>query len=390
MKRSYQRLLKGIRSDSSLIQLAEQGMSPAEFREYVITMFSPFVVNKDSLEEFAVPTLVPDAVVLSRLCSGAWSRKMLSRVLKDHRTAAISDEHACFTGYGEWELQVQRGLSDYWSAFQLEIEKKDELPLEEFTHEVARIVAVLIEASLKPMLKELLLIVRIREARSNPLKGLPGLKLGTLVGELVDTSGYPDLFAPPPWRLRLNQWRNICQHYSFEIEGNKIIAHYGTYPERRQVTLSRSGLFRAAAKCIQVFEIIKIGRTIAILENRRKIQPHLPLVSLRPEQEVLELACGLATVGFEVSDVLLEDRSVHAVVRDLTKQPPEERMLHASQFVYEVWRHLPRDSVSVEFRDWFGRAKLTTTARGVDCQAVAEERMPLSDLAHRVVFLRHD
>lgn len=371
------------------MRLAEQGMSSAQFKEHVITLFSPFFLNKGLLEEFAVPLLVPDAVTLSRLYTDPWSNSMLSRVLAEHRSAAASNESACFAGYGTWEPHVRRGLSKYWSGFQLEIEKKDELPLEEFAQEVAGNMGLVIEASLKPMLKELLLMVRIRTAKPNPTRDLPRMNLGMVVGKLIDTSGYPELFAPPPWELRLNQWRNICQHYSLEVQGDRIVGHYGKSPSQRKITLSRSGFFAAAAKCVQVFEVIKLARTIAILDNIERIHPHLPRTVLRPEQEVLALASALATQGYEVKEVLVEDQSVHVVVQDLTNCPPKERMLHASQFVYPVWTHFPRDSISVEFRDRTGSPTLTTTARGVDCEAVAERRITFSQLANRVFLARH-
>lgn len=389
MGRSYRKLLEAVRTQSSLLQLAEQGMSSAEFKELVITLFSPFFLNRAVLGESAVPFLVPDAVTLSGLCTDTWSSSMLSRVLAEHRSAAASNEPACFAGYGTWEPDVSRGLSQYWSGFQLEIDKTDQLPLEEFAHEVARNMGVVIEASLKPMLKELLLMVRIRMAKANPSRKLDSMDLGLVVGELIDTSGYPELFAPPPWRLRLNQWRNICYHYSLELEGENIVGHYGKLPNQREITLSRWDFFEAGTKCVRVLEIIKLARTIAILDSLEKIQPYLPPMVLRPEQEILALASALATQGFQVKDVLLEDQSVHVVVQDLTNQPPEQRMVHASQFVFPVWTHFPRDSISVEFVDGTGSPRLTTTTRGADCEAVAEGRMVLSELANRVILLPH-
>jgi hypothetical protein len=389
MRRSYQKLLEGIRTQRSLLQLAQGGMSAAEFKELIISLFSPFFRNKDSLGEFAVPLLVPDAVVLSGLSTDPWSNGMISQVLAGHRHASVSNESACFMGYGTWQRDIFQGLSHYWSAFELEIDKRGQLPLAEFAQEVARNMAVVIEASLKPLLKELLLMVRIRRAKANPSADLLSMDLGLIVGELIDTCSCPELFAPPPWRIRLNDWRNICQHYNLEVQGVDIVGHYGKPPTRREIRLSRSGFFEVAMKCVQVFEIIKLARTIAIFDNLEKVKPHLPQVVLRPEQEVLALAAALATEGFEVRDVLLDDRSALAVVQDLTDQPPEKRMLHASQFVYQLWTHFPRESITVEFRDRKGNRRLTTAARAVDCEAVAEGRIPFSELATRVVLSRN-
>jgi hypothetical protein len=364
-------------------------VSPEQFKAYVISAFSPFFRNKALLDELAEPLLVADAVVMSRLSTDSWSRSMITKALEEHRAAALSDEAACFTGYATWEPAVQKGLSAYWSAFNLEVERKDDLPLEEFAHEVARNMAVVIEASLKPMLKELLFMVRLRLAKPNPSDGLLSLDLGGVVGELINTSDCPELFAPPPWRLPLNHWRNICQHFDLEVRENNIVGHYGKPPHQSAITLSRSSFLDAAVKCYHVFEIVKLARTIAVFDNIPKIRPYFPSIGQRPEQEILSLASAFATQGFELKGIRLKDRSVLVVVQDLTNQPPEKRMLHASQFVYLVWTHFQKESILVEFRDRDGKRWLTTTGREKDCEAVAQGRMPFYELANRVSFLRH-
>lgn len=364
-------------------------MSSAQFKEVIITLFSPFFLNKAVLDELAVPALVPDAVTLSLLSIDPWSYSMISRVLAEHRGAAASNESACFDGYGTWEPHVLHGLSHYWSAFHLEVDRKDDLPLEEFAQEVAKNMAVVIEASLKPLLKELLLMVRIRLAKPDPSGGLLSADLGLVVGELMENCSYPELFAPPPWRLRLNHWRNICQHFNLEVRGSNIVGRYGKPPGKRTVTLSRSEFLEAAIKCLRVFELIKLARTIAIFDNLEKTRPYLPQTVLRPEHEILALALALATESFEVKDVLLGARSAYIVVQDLTDHSPEKRMLHSAQFVYPVWTHFPRDSISVEFRDRKGTPRLTTEAQGADCKAVALGRISFSELANRVLLKPH-
>jgi ribosomal protein L25 (general stress protein Ctc) len=385
MKRSYKKVLDGVRQFSPLLSFAEQGMSPAEIKQSIIDLLSPYFTNQSVLNDLAIEVLVPEAVNVSKIENDAWAKVMFTNVLSEYRQAMSSDKNACFEGSAKWESKIQHGVSEYWSGFHLEIDKS-ELPLEEFKYEAFRNIGMVIEASLQPLLKELLLQVRIRRGKANPETGLDTLDLGVAVGELFDTSGYPELFAPPPWGIRLNQWRNMAQHHKSRVENDMIIGIYGKGSNEREVRFKRDELFDALKRIYMIFTVIKTARSIFLVDNIGEYKLKLKDVELRADAKILHLASSVATQGFELIDISIEEKSVTAVVKDVTDSTVKERMLHASQFVYPVWRHFPADEIIVQYLDAQGDLILTTIGKGSDCDEVGRKVVPFEELANRVTF----
>lgn len=386
MKRSYKKALDGVRQSSPLLTFIEQGMSPAEIKEGIIDLLSPHFTNQKNLEEMAVSVLVPEAVSLFRIEDDAWERAMFTRVLGEYQQALALDKNACLEGCASWESKVHHGVSEHWSGFYLEVDKK-ELLLEEFRYEAFRNIGMIVEACLQPLLKELLLQVRLRRGKANPSNGLETLDLGLAVGELHHTSGYPELFAPPPWAISLSQWRNMAQHHKTRVENGLIVGTYGRGSNEREVKLDRDELFDALKRIYSVFLVIKTARAIFLVDNIDEYRPHIQDIDMRADINVLHLSASLATQGFDVIDISVEGDSVTAVIKDMTDAHAKQRILHSSQFVYPVWLHFPADKITVEFRDSSGEIMLTTIAKGSDCKAVNENIIPSDELANRVELI---
>jgi hypothetical protein len=311
---------------------------------------------------------------------------MFNNVHSEYRRAAASNTNACFQGCATWQGKILHGVSEHWSGFYLSADLR-ELQLEEFKYEVFRSIGMLIEACQQPLLKELLLQVRIRRGKANPAANLDTMELGVAVGELFDTSGYPELFAPPPWNIRLNQWRNMAQHHKTRIENGFIICTYGIGANEREVKLKRDELFEAGKRIASIFSILKTARSLFLLDNLKEFIPRASSIDLRADISVLNLASSIATQGFELINLSTEGQSVTATIKDITDTPPQERMLHASQFVYPVWKDFPADKITVEFLDKAGDLILTTVCNGSDCEEVTRKVIPFDELSNRVEFI---
>jgi len=385
MKPSYKKVLDSARKYSPLLSFAEQGMSPGEIKQWIIDLLSPHFANQSVLNELAIGVLAPEAVNVAKINNDAWAKVMFANVLNEYRQAMASDKNACLEGCVKWEGKIQQGLTEYWSGFHLEVDKA-ELPLEEFKYEAFRNIGMIIEASLLPLLKELLLQVRIRRGKTNPDSNLDTLDLGLAVGELFDTSDYRELFVPPPWGIRLNQWRNMAQHHKTRVEKDVIIGVYGRGTHEREVRFSRDELLAALKTIHMVFRVIRTARSIFLVDNISEYRSRLKDVEVRADARILDLACSIATQGFELVDIRIEEKSVTAVVKDGTHFPAKERMFHASQFVYPVWSHLPADEIVVQYLDRQGDLILTTTAKGSDCDEAGREVVPFGELANRVTL----
>lgn len=383
MKRTYKKALDGVRQKTPMLAFAEHGMSPDEIKQGIIDLLSPYFMNQSILKEMAIPVLAPEAINLSKIEDDSWAKGMFTNILNEYRQAAALDKDMCFEGCAKWESQIQHGISEYWSGLYLEVDKSD-LNLEDFKYEAFRNIGMVIEACLQPLLKELLLQVRIRRSKSNPDAGLEAMDLGLVVGELIDTSGYPELFAPPPWNIRLNQWRNMAQHHKTRVENGLIVGTFGKGSSEREVKFGRDELFDALKRIYSIFSVIKTARSIFLVDNIKEFKPRVKDIHTRADVHVLHLAASFATQGFELIDLTIEGNSVTAVIKDITDLSARERMLHASQFVYPVWYDFPADNVTVKFLDRLGDLILTVNAKGSDCEEVKRKLISSEELASRV------
>src|SRR5215471_19839451 len=93
------------------------------------------------------------------------------------------------------------------------------------------------------------------------------LKLGNVVNELHDTLSMPDLIVPPPWGIRLNQWRNIAQHHWSCVRGNLIYGYYGEPPNEQEVRFKRSELLDALRKIYAICEAVSTSRSLFVIDN---------------------------------------------------------------------------------------------------------------------------
>ncbi len=386
MMQDYRKIFAGIREHSALHELAEQGATPEEVKAVLFGLLSPYLENPRTLERYGLALLVPVAIVVARIQVEPWAVGMFKAVLAFHRAAADVNEQTAFTTYGDWQPEIERGLSHWWSSYYLELDKSC-LPLEEFVHETSRTMGSLIEGCLQPLLRELLQLNRCIRGHQVTKQDVDRLDFGVIVNELIATSSIAELLRPDPWRIQIHQWRNMCQHLGFVVRDGQIVGNYGPAHSRRTVILTRAQFLEMLKMAVLVFSIIKEARGLFVLDNLDRIAPYLPDTELRPEQGIVCLASAIATQGFELIDFHDQQEAVSIVVRDVTEGAPERRMLHASQFVCPLWYYFPRDSVTVAYNDKKGQLRLTTVAKGEDCREVAEGILPLEELARRVQFI---
>lgn len=211
------------------------------------------------------------------------------------------------------------------------------------------------------------------------------LTFGAAVEELSQTLQAPGIVAPPPWGIKLHQWRNVAQHHSATAEGDRVVCHYRIGTAKHDITLTRDELVTLARRMQEVLGIVRAARSVFIADNsdalsgRRAVKP-------RPEILFFQTAVGLATQGFNIVDVDISDHTAHLQVQDATDQDARVRGIHASQFLVATWAHFPKPVVRVTYIDKTGRRRLEATAAGPDCEEIAEERVPFEALADRVTF----
>ena len=293
---------------------------------------------------------------------------------------------ACYKACAESEIAVLAAISNHWSHLYLEIDKA-ELPLEEFRHEAFRNIGSLIESYLFPHLRDVLMQVRLIGGKAANYSKINELNLGNIVNELKGSLGMPEFLSPPPWGISLNQWRNIAQHHSSCVRDDLIYAYYGESQKKQEIILSRTDLWDALKTIYSICDLINTARTLFVIDNIQQIKPYLPQdLNLRNDALILSLATAISTQGFELADIQVNNESVIATVVEMSDEPPKDRMIHASQFVYPVWCKFEKDLIVVNYLDKDGKLRLKTTVSGKDCERIANEEVAFSELANFVHF----
>jgi hypothetical protein len=384
----HQKLVASIRLHSPYLAWAKEGLTPDEIKREILAALQPHFRNPSVLTDVPISILAHEAVTLRKIQSDPWASSMFTAILSEYREALAQDQAESISAVEAWDEAVAQAMSEFMSIYLMEVDKAA-LEMEELRLEVLHNVGGLLEACLQPQLKALLHLVRIRRSRKPRVGDIVSLKFGSVVEELHQTLRLPAIVAPPPWCLKLHHWRNIAQHHSAVIEGNRVVCRYRVGKTEHQISLTRDEFVSVPRVMQEVLGIVRAARSVFIGDNSLVLSSrHGPRP--RPEIPFFQMAVGIATQGFDIVDLHISDDSAHLYVQDVTDQDPKLRCVHASQFVVPTWAHFPRREIRVTYIDKSGCKRLETTAAGSDCEQIAEEKLSFEELANRVIFRDFD
>ncbi len=385
-RRRYEQFLAQVGQQNVFALMAEGGLTPEQIRDAAVEQLEPYFENREALVRQVIDVLLPDAITVARLEATGWGAEMLARCLETHRAAKSVAPTESFEAVRSWLLPTVQGLSDFWSQYHLQHDL-DELEIEEFVHECKQLIGTTIEGVMKPQLKLLLHQLRLSRRRPVTAAQLDALRLGSVVDELATHSGYPELFAPPPWGLRLHDWRNVAQHHATAVEGREIVCRYGPPDNPKEISLCRDELSTLVRFLSMIQTILATASAIYHLDNIDEIRalgPPPAGLTVRPESELLHFQVALGSQGFELVHADWGATEATAVVRDLREGDPLSRAVHASQFVVTLWVHTRAERVTVEYRERDGTPYLRARALAHDCERVARGQIPFAELADLV------
>lgn len=379
MKR-YERIMSTIKEESGLLEMIQLGARPEEVKQGVIESLEPYFENRHVVVKLAVDRLVPESISLARLQKQPWFFQMFEECLATYRNAKRRDAQGSFQCRAAWQTSILQSVSKYWSVLHLE-EDKSTLEPEEFLHECLSNIGDIIEGITKPYLKALLHQITVTEGVATATDYIDSLSLGKIVGELTCKSGYPELFMPPPWGIRLNQWRNIAHHSTARIDGAHFVCWYGRTPNVKTICLSRNDLLKVVHSVFCVFKTLKLADTIYFIDNAKEIGRLLPQDEMRVESKFMNLAAGLASQGFVVVEHTSDANEAKLIVRDVSRLNPNERRLHASQFLFPLWVLTRSRQVMVEYREKDDTPNLRVSADSATCQRIYDGEVDPMTLA---------
>lgn len=384
MKEFRENVLRKGAAVNPILGFAEQGLSPAEFKRQIIQAFAPFFTNRDVLERIAIDVLAAELPNLAKVRAhptGQLAFDLARRIYTSCQTKSADQAYRCLA---DAEPHVAAGRSEFWSAFYLS-HSFEALGLHELKHEVFRAIGTLVEGCLQPLLRDLVGQLRISKGQAIQYADLLPLSLGNLIGELYDVTR-SEIFAPGPWGVRLNQWRNMAQHYRTSVQGDRIIGWYGEPGNELKVDLSRSELIAVLRTCSAVYDGIKLARSLFCIDHIEHIQPLLPAIRERPEVRVLSFVTAIATQGFEALNVEVSDTDAQVWVRDLIDGDRKARMVHASQFVHALWTYTEAARIAVHYCEKDGRIAASFRASGETCRQFSENEIDLATYLSQMSF----
>jgi hypothetical protein len=387
MKKNFQTSIQRSYQGNPLLKLAELGWDSNRIKSLIVDTLDPYFEDKEFLREKAIDSLSAEAANVGKIGQDVKAEKWLRQLLEIHRQARNASAELCFETIGHWDQAIAHGRDEFWSAALMERDLLT-LPLDDFKFEVFRTIGTVIEACLQPLLKALLAQVRISRGDLHPNKNLADIELGKVVDELFAKLPDQEIVAPAPWKIRLNQWRNMAQHHKTHVRGDKIIGVYGVGTKQTEVTLTRDEVLEFAARLNFVLSVVRGSRAIFAFDNLQKVEPHFKETYEREDARVFHLAAPFATQGFKIERLEIIERNVQVRISDQIGGDIQRRTAHCSQLVYPIWLHFPYDAIEIEFVDSVGKPRVLITASGVDLARAKEQPEPWEVLASAVKFYR--
>lgn len=385
MRKFREKVLASGSALNPLLAMAEAGISPPEIKAFVIDKLSPYFLNRDILEELAIDVLAVESVNASWVKADPWADSAFTHVLSVYRQAEARDSEATYRACAESEPSVTSSLADYWSALYLEQPKSD-LDLPELKYEIFRNIGSMIESGLQPLLRDLLVQVRIARGKGSRFSVVQPLSLGNVVGELYDTAGYQELFAPSPWGIRLNEWRNMAQHHGARVQGENVHGYYGDHRNQREVKLTRQALWQVLLRIVSACRAVKLARTLFFIDNIEKIKPHLSSFDMREEAALFSFVAAVATQGFKVEDLDITGEAVSAVLVDVVCSTTE-RLVHASQLLLPLWSFTQCNRLEILYKDKTGVPRMSFHTTGEACLRLSSGEIDLEKYLTFVDFV---
>ncbi|MFW9875501.1 MAG: hypothetical protein ACFFG0_20535, partial [Candidatus Thorarchaeota archaeon] len=199
-----------------ILELYEKGLKQEEIEQFIIDKFKPFLKNKSILrvQMFAYLTQYVDSLLY--ILSDNVNRQLFENSLEAFWKAKMEDSINCYKSYQYWQDDVIATTSKIISLITLD-QDRSKMTLHEFAEDVFTKIGKIIEACIQPYLRILLYLEEIINKRKPSKLYINNLDLGDLVNKLLIYKFNNKLLIPPPWNLKLNDWRNIPKHDKYSV-----------------------------------------------------------------------------------------------------------------------------------------------------------------------------
>lgn len=378
-------ILRAIKEDGLLYKAIEHGVKPVEIKNAIIEIFDPYFCNKQILEKFSIEILVPELISFLKIKEEKWLFTIFEKYYKKFEEAKRADKEKCFESFSFWHQEILDSNYRFWSIYNLQFDK-NLLPDAEKIFECFRNIGDIIEGLIKPYLKNLLCQVRLINDTATSFHEIRNLDLGKIVTELMRTIDFSELFIPPPLKLKINQWRNIAYHHTYKVVNDTITLWYGKGVNKKEITIPINNIMVITETIYNYFKLHKLAYVIFFVDNIEDIKKYLPNeeTEQRFEELFVNIASGIASQGFEITNLDKNPDESKLIVKDLTKNNSVERCVHASQFLYSLWLMTKSNKLIVEYRENDGSPKVLFKINSDICEKVHGGEIEFSDIGGKM------
>lgn len=326
--------------------LLDAGAAPSQVKEAIVALLYPYVIDKDLLQQLAVPVLANEAICVGQLSSRPDWKALLDGAFSIRNRAISADKPKSFEVICFFEAPIKEAQRKY--SLQIVFEQsKDDLHIDEYAFEMFRLIGALIESTIQPFLKELYCLALVANGMPFDSSAVLRADFGRIVEQFEKLLDDSNFLSPSPWNVRLNQWRNIAQHHSYTIAGKNIVARYGKSDPSRQIEVTRDELFFVSKELIRRLGALKSSRELTTLNYLDELRPLLPKTDRNIYCVATELGAAFATQGFTLTELKEQDGLVVARFADAAPHAGPSRHIHCSQFIVPIAHRFPGIGVEV-------------------------------------------
>jgi hypothetical protein len=371
--------------------LIQGGGSPEQVKEAIVAILAPYVHDHDLLRKLAIPVFANEAVNVARLLSRPEWKSLLDTSFEIRTRAIASDRQRAFDAYRFFEASIREAQKKYGLQIVFELNGKEDLTLEEFAFELFRVIGTIVESVIQPFLKELYCLACVGRGTPVDPRDVQRADLGKVVLMLDEHISDKNFLTPMPWNLRLNQWRNIAQHHSFTVNGEKIVVQPGKSQSSVPLELTREALFQVSKEMVRRLGALKGSRELTTVNYLEELGSSLPAPPRDRNRDATELVAMFATQGFRLVELREQDGFVDARFVDVNPNvTPGVRHIHCSQFIVVLARRFRDLGVRVSYEAGEGEKKWFFQVPKEKIGSVLDAQDPLRALAEAMEAYREE
>lgn len=310
------------------------GYTPEMVKKEIISTFDDFFTNSENLSKYAIDGLATTWISYLASLKDNGFKIHLTKINALVKRAFNADAKLASDIYVDWSSTLNEAMNKYWSIKNLE-HSTESLCLEDMASESFKMIGQIVETLIKPFIKFHYHLYLIAEGEISDKETIEKMDFGVVIQNIAKID--KDLVIAP-FKISLNQWRNIAYHHNYFLEGNKIKCTYGKPHNRKQITITRRQLISIFRAVYAFYKVLKISESFLLYDNLHTIQQNnsgklSETPQMRYQAQLIGLYTSISSQGFLVKELVTGKRKTTITVVDLTDDDHFKRALHASQFL---------------------------------------------------------